>query len=327
MYKNQVFHVIICIHPMLNIYITELLNTINSTNYIIIEMYSSEVLTEQTNLKRYRNKNKLQLFLNLFRIKNKLNKLRKKYDNIHYYIPHPIHIISNYIAFSILRQNDCISLIADGVMNYYSCKSQRFKNKMKFFKIISYLLNINYKLFNDHCTAYNVISYKYLFVIYKEGVVSIKSNMQLIELKTQNSKVTTLDNILIVGQPSLDDDAKNKLLISQINIIEKNNKIYYKPHPSEIISSSTKRILDNHNISILSSNKPIESINNTFDTYISTTSSVLINMKILYPKVKCIAVMNNYQLLIKMQKNICAANLDELKATFQKIGVFVYDKK
>ena len=326
MFKEKYYHVIIAIHPMMNIYINELLNNINSSDYIILEIYKNKILDNNKNLIRYNSSNKLEFFQNLYKIKNQLKKIKKDQKNIHYYIPHPIHIITNFIGFSLLRKEDKISLVADGIMNYYNCDVIRFKNKMLFLKFFSYLININYKVFNDHCTAYNIINYDTLFVLHGKGISSLNNSMKLKVLKIKKLQKLQTNNSLILGQPYLNSDVKNKLIIKQIELISKKSEnIFYKPHPSEKINIDTLSLLNKYKIEVINGNKPIEENLNEYSIYISTTSSALMNIKIINPNIECIACLNDYKLLSYAEKNLTVELLEKLKKTFKSIGVSIYD--
>lgn len=324
MSKKNYHHVIIAIHPMINVYLDVLLSDINSSNYTILEIYKNKIVDDNKKLLRYNFSNRLEFFKSLYKIKKKLILIKNNNKNIHYYIPHPIHIITNFISFSLLRKEDKISLITDGIMNYYDCDVIQFHSKMYFSKLFSYLININYKFFNDHCTAYNIIKYNSLFVLHNKGLQSVNKSMKIKTLKIIKLQKMNTTNGLILGQPYLNDIAKNELLIHEISFISKKSEnIFYKPHPSEKISTDTTLILNHYKIRVLNDIKGIEENLNEYSTYISTTSSALMNIKIINPNIECIAILNNHKLLNNADKKLTVELIEKLKITFRSIGISI----
>lgn len=316
-------HIFISIHPMSNLYINEIIRKEKLTNYLVLEIYKQKIISNMDNIVRFHYQNIFQYFKQLNNARKLIDSNIKKYPNVSFYIPHPMHIITNYIVFSI--KNRSINLIPDGILNYYDYPSYKYRKQMLCKKAFAFLLRINYKLFNGHFTAYDVVNYEKIYTIYKKGMITIGEN--IVEIKLKSKKQNNSLFCLILGSPIDQKKISTYLSIVKEEIAILSNKkmtIFYKYHPSEKENNKLKLLLSENNISILNSKEPIESLCDDFAIIIAPASSSLINLKLIYhSQIDCISYMPSKK--INQLFNINEDVQKNLRDVFKRIGVIVYE--
>lgn len=316
-------HIFISIHPMSNLYINEIIKKEKITNYLVLEIYKQKIISNIDNIVRFHYKNIFQYIKQLYNAKKLIDSNIKTYTHVNFYVPHPMHIITNYIVFSI--KNNTVNLIPDGILNYYDYPSYKYKKQMLIKKVFAFLIRINYKLFDGHFTAYDVINYEKIYTIYKIGMITTGEN--IVEIALKSKKQNNSSSCLILGSPVDQKKISIYLTIVKHEIAILSNKkmtIFYKYHPAEKKNNKLELLLSKNNISTLDSKEPIESFCDDFSIVISPASSALINLKLIYhSQIDCISYMPFRE--INQLFNIDNNTLKNLRDVFKRIGIIVHE--
>ena len=330
-------NVILVFNPLTKIYIKQLISKIdNKEEILIIEFYKKKIIDDIEGIKiiRLQCENSYKYLINLYKYKTIINKLDRIYNKIKFYFAHPNHIISNYVFFR-NNNNYEYNLIPDGILNYYNITTNKLHSKMNKKRKISRMLGLDYTIYEGHLTGYEFNKYKNIYCLHKEDLITYITSDNLIKLNINLNSQHKSENILILGQTHNNSKKYLKLLenciIFYLNKIhfkescEKGN-VYYKPHPNEFLDENIKELLNKFNIKIYLENTPAELLISKFNTFIGFTSSVLMNLRIIYGNQYNIYSYIDYKYITDLH-SISKENLDEIVAVFINKGINVYEHK
>ncbi len=237
-------HIFICVNPLSNSIVPDIINHKNLYDYKIIEFYSKKIIKSNDSVIRFNYSTTFQMIKCYTKYKKLLKKIFNKSDinNFHVYIPHPFHIATNYLYF-MDSSKITIYLMSDGVLNYYNGLPLMYVPKILIKKLTSQLiLSIPYKVYYDHITALKYKKYKEFYYYFNTPML-LSGGVKKVLLNNGNGVTSDLskirkghNNILIIG----DAIVRNTILKRKIlffNLIDKIDPkrectLFYKSHPS-----------------------------------------------------------------------------------------------
>lgn len=327
MSRRKKIHVFICINPIVNIYIDGILEKIDCINekVLIIEFYPTQIMSKKSSRNncsflRYNYSNKWEYFLFLIRYKSKVDSIIKKYQKKIFYFSHPLHLTTNFIFFSKIH-NLSLNLIPDGIASYYNAQTDRFYKKMILKKIIGLFTGIPYTIYYNHITNYEQKSYKKIYYLNKNKIVTSGKDMEKIELPELPEVIKDTRKVIILGTTFIDENSFRNYIENILRIIAINEpegiEVYYKNHPSDFQSIKLKKYLKDRKVQTLITNSQAELMAHKYKSIYSTISSALYNVKLFYgTKINC---------YLCLSRGTNSSNMIHLKKVFKDQGVQLID--
>lgn len=320
-----------------SLYQEELLKRILENDYfedeyrcIVLIKKGSLFVTNKKIIKIYFEDNKLSQILNNKKIIKYLLKEISKYDigEVEIIIADIYQYLNNYLYGYAYRKKIELVNYPDGLLNLVNYKINYYQ-KIKIFikKFFCKIQGWNYYFYDypSGIDKYRKI-YTYNKKIIESDIIS-KKNPKIIELISEKIKLKEYKNGLVLGQ----DNLINKLglkkyynyILNQIKELKKDKKIekiYYKPHPKYLNKDFQTKI--NEYCLIINDNEIVEKLIEKYQIVkvISFYSTALINLKIQYDGIECIAF--EVQNIISITKE---ADVNKIKKIFNSYGVEMID--
>lgn len=324
-------HIFICFNPMVNIYISALIRQLKLSEYLVVEFYSNQIITnvKEEKVKRYIYSGTFDYLRNLKNCVQFINKETESYNRVYFYFSHPFHMLSNTYFFSGNRKFHFVQ-IPDGIANYYNVTTLNFLPTMLVKKITSIFIHLKYSMYLGHLTGVQCGKYDYLITLYEKGFINAGQKTRLISIDDKKNQLNGVraKNILVLGQSYKNYKYYRSTYLNIFNFIESEFesqfKIYYKKHPNENLNNDFMNLLRKYNIEMENNNKQVELFGQIYKTIISEASSALFNLKILYgEKIDCIAYLKNVNHL--SGRRISHKHIREIKQQLQNVGVTIIE--
>ena len=251
-----------------------------------------------------------------FHLSYLLYKITTTKQAVDIYIPHPGHILSNYLFFSDIP-NKRIFIYEDGLSNYIDASSHNpFIGKLKL--TLARLCGLQYREYSGHLAGYDAGSYDGAYLSMPDKAVSKDRLGTLHRLSFETQAFASKHNtILFLDQDvssRMSAEARDCCIAAMLAAYPPGKYIYhYKPHHDYSSRlSETMQPLDPK-----LRNLPAEILIERFrpSHVISFFSSALVNIKSGWPQVECVSLAANQ---IVISRNGKPSLLHEL---FQEMGV------
>lgn len=330
---------------MAALYLPSLIETIceenkNKCSFHIIQFYSQNLVTEDlmNSLKsRYGTrlifsnyiygKKNWTYFLSLIKAIKKIREIYSQFKKTKFYIAHPNHILTNYIAFHLGRSLFVeVNQIPDGIANFYNVDVKSYRVKMYVKKIISYFLGFEYHLYVGHYLGYEIDIYsKYYFLgkPYANVELNKQSLMRIPILRVKEKK----GGLLILGQDVAIELAVVYMkyidaLLDRLNL--QSGILYYRPHPAEIVSDEFKLFLKRHGCQLLSCDGLAEDVMVEYDHCVGFFSSALVNAKLIYGDALKLTTCDG-DFIREILPFVTSSGHIELRKLFNEVGISIID--
>ena len=232
------------------------------------------------------------------------------------YMPHPGHILSNYLFFASIPGKR-IFIYEDGLLNYYDADVKNsFVGKAK--RLLARVGGLRYRDYTGHLAGYDAGSYDGAFLSMPDKAVR-KDRLGILQRLNFEPRVLALKRNIILF---LDQDVS-----SRMSLKERENSIarmllafpaneyiyYYKPHHDHTSQLSDAMQTLGPELRSLPAEMLIERLRPSH--VISFFSSALINIKHGWPQVECVSLAAAQVLITRDGKP------SSLRELFQDVGV------
>jgi len=248
--------------------------------------------------------------LSLHQSLKRLKKLLKTVDEISLYLPHPSHLIGNFLFFHKKTTNTYI--YEDGILNYYDAKARDI-NSLQI--AASTLLNIRYKKFQGHLSGIHAKKVQAIYLSRPEQSIFLPNHTEVQKLTFKSMENYVPDDVLLFLDQNTDQqltpEQRSSAIATVQSIAAKHQlRIITKSHHDQAKSQSSDG-------STLSPNEPAELTIRRVKPRIvaSFFSSALINIKQIEPEIRCISLASRH---ITVDINEAPASLSHI---FEGAGV------
>lgn len=222
-----------------------------------------------------------------------LKKIMSNKTQKHLYIANASHFSSNYLLFNDFFYS--YNLLPEGIANYYLAKPN--KKTMYLKKILGNITKLPYYQYDTHLSGCEEKEFDCVFTFSEQNLYTKAKKTILIKPnKLPNNLNKAYEHVLILDQELESILPKNDILeintILESFIIENKLTYLYKAHPNQKKTTRSDFIKKISLAKTINDNKPIELLieDLTPRVVISFLSSALVNIKILYPEIECIAL-------------------------------------
>lgn len=222
--------------------------------------------------------------------------IESKFIEYNLILPHPDHLLGNFLFFG--KRLKKLTILEDGILNYYNYQaSGEIKKKAQKRRLITFLSPFRYKFYHGHHSGIEVHNKKEIYgwfsdpesVVHKEKFKSIK------KIDFKNSlplSPSTQSHAILLDQPLetfLSKELAQKIRNRSTDYLTKNFPlITIKPHPQHkttYIPANSKLLHQEQYATIeeiIAIHQPI--------AVISYCSSALLNIKKIFPDIKCVSI-------------------------------------
>lgn len=227
--------------------------------------------------------------LSLYRTIKRIKKLLKCFDEITLYLPHPSHLIGNYLFFH--KKTTNIHIYEDGILNYYDTKSRN----IHIIQIAaSILLNIRYTKYHGLLSGINAKKVQAVHLTRPTQSIHLPDRTEIRKINLGAIENYTPDDILLFLDQNTDKHLtpeQRSTAIATANSIatEHNLRIITKSHHDQ----AKREPNDDTTI------QPDEAAELTIQhvkpkIVVSFFSSALINIKQIEPQIRCISLSSKH---------------------------------
>lgn len=315
-------HIVICAHPMADLYVGELVAGFGTEEHLIIETYKRRIVMDPAlDVMRVDTSSPLRYLRAIRKMRKHVDRLVASNDKIVFYIAHPTPLLSNYVA-TLAGKCDKVSvrLIPDGIMNFLpyprriSVKTQVVKYVPKL--LAGALCGFVYRPHKGSTIGMESIRYERMYTLEPEfAYVPDGALVEKISMPERKFRLTQA--ALFLGQPiHRRHRAEYRAGIEKVLKDRRFSglSIRYKPHPAERLTCELVAFLAERGIAIDAASEPLER-SNTYRTVFSYCSSALMNLRMLDKRVSCYAISS---------RCICSwksPRLARLRSAFESVGV------
>ncbi|MEC9483026.1 MAG: polysialyltransferase family glycosyltransferase [Halomonas sp.] len=257
---------------------------------------------------------KLRYIISMFGYSFRIRKLLNSSNDVTVYMPHPSNLLTNYVFFS--NKVKEIHIYEDGILNYYDADANL--NKISITKkIMALLLLIPYKEYKGHLAGYSTGRISKVFLSSPKLSVAKDMVQEIVELQPRKKKLSLVKNVVLFLDQNtskyFSPAERNRYVAQVLRAMPKKNFTYfYKGHHeyNHIINGMNE-------VDKKLRNEPAEVVVGCInpEIVISFYSSALINIKRLYPEIKC------YYLGADRIKVMREGEEENLSLLFDKAGV------
>lgn len=220
-----------------------------------------------------------------------LRALRAAAAKVHAYIPHAYNSIANDLVFGL--RADCVSLLPDGLLNYYDARIDRPAQylHMLALAVVSRLLGGSYRPVAGDLIARSRIDYTDCHVFSTRGLTTAVGNVRLLAFPREDFEPVA-GRTLFLDQPAeLLRPAAREALGRQLSAALRDaRELLYKPHPTQ----RSRNVADNDALVLqeVTVREPVERLVAQLkpDRVAGIYSSALITLKLMYPELPVVSI-------------------------------------
>ncbi len=259
------------------------------------------------------------------RFKLEIWRIQRRYDALSVYLPHPYHLPTNYLLFGL--KNRSAYLIPDGLLNYHD-RRIRFGQfaPMLAKSVLALGLGLWYRPYIGHLTAYEQKVYQGVYTFNPDGLVTDTGKLCRISLDPgftpdpagSGSSVCLVLDQDIESLVTADEARQMRALLQDHLKAGDFEAIYYKGHPSLVGGKPLVDVPGLAPVHFIRSALPVELLIPDYAPaeVVSFFSSALLNIRDIYPWIRCTA--------IGMNAFLSSGN-PRLKALFVRRGIRLID--
>lgn len=238
-------------------------------------------------------------------------------------IPHPLNLLTNYLARFANRRNIALSLVPDGIANYYAGTTTQFRKKIMIRRALSPLLGLGAYRIGSSNIGLDSFRYDSIFALHQPGLlVPDGAEVRWLQLDAP-ARTPKLSSGLFIGQPvPMGRLGMYQGVLAQAARIlasEGISRMAYKPHPSETVPAVLAEKLESLGFLMETDSTQAEQLTDQYSHFVSMTSSALPNIRVLQPEARCHAIFHD-DYLVESGPNCAPA----LQRYFESAGVFVH---
>lgn len=282
---NQPINIIIAITPLVNLYIKELLESLDG-DYIIIEYSSKKIIRDRSlNIFSLVYKNKLDHIKKLKRAKFFLDDAKKN-SSVTIFFHHALDILSQHA----LRMHfDCYRIIPDGMFNYAAMCPNTTIKYLDYYKrkLIAFFSGVKYQKLNRDAYGSDLNHIEKIYCLSPRNLVR-PTGCEVSQIPVAENSSELNNRILILGQPVAPKN--HSKYIRHIDSIISNyhgENLYFRAHPREVLTIDLRSILDKHDVTIDNDFSMPELNERGYKTIVGITSTALMNAKLINENVEC----------------------------------------
>ncbi len=187
--EKKSVHIIICINPMVDIYLKELIGFIEPDDYQVIEFYPRTIIFSHEDIKkrRFNHSGPFAYIRDVRKCIHEIEEIANTYQAVHFYFAHPFNAVTNYFFFSKIKKFR-FHLIPDGIANYYNVTTRSFLLKMYAKKAVSLITGIPFTQYYGHLTGIDTHKFDTLFAFSEIGLISGDTPVIRIDLKLKKER-------------------------------------------------------------------------------------------------------------------------------------------
>jgi hypothetical protein len=310
--KKLAFILVIC--PFTALYLPNLLMLLDSEfdEVVVLQFYSRNLLDQHQDNDIY-GKAKYISFIhagNMFkyyectaRAINFIKRASMSGRTVSYFIPHPNHILTNFIYFSVGLShvggsvnianlgNGSIVLIPDGLANYYSPKLRPYMFTMIGKFLLCCTLGFVYRIYRGNYIYPSEMKYSFGILFSKESVTDSLPNFSLLKINSISSSESgacpsRVNTVLLLGGfvANLPCDFLEYFdIITRFfsTVSDGNLRLFYKPHPNEPPALSSLLMQRLPAVEFIDKAQKIELTSSKYARIYSFYSSALLNIRII----------------------------------------------
>lgn len=254
-----------------------------------------------------------------------LRRIQARYAALSVYLPHPYHLPTNYLLFGL--PNRSAYLIPDGLLNYYD-RRIRFRQFVPMLakSVLALGLGLWYRPYTGHLTAYEQKVYQGVYTFNPEGLLTDTGQLRRISLGTglrPGSTDSSAKACLVLDQDiesvvKAADARRMRAVLRDYLQAGGFETLYYKGHPSRVGGQPLGDGPGLAPVRTISSPLPVELLIPDYGPaeVVSFFSSALLNIRDLYPSIRCTAIGMNAFL---------ASGDSRLKGLFIRRGIRLID--
>lgn len=319
--------VIVVVSPMAAFYLEKLVSQYcgGFERVYVLEIYEKKLILDSDffTLIRFNYQNKFDRLLAFYRAVKYINKIVARHLSFAFFIAHPMHLVTNYVARLCRRKNFELNMIPDGVVNYYHCPVSRFKKSIYIKRCFSPFLAMGFFDLRDDCLGFDVFSYATVFSLARKNlIVGDCKVVKLIKFDDVSSEKRSSSG-LVIGQrfDGISSMVIFDIIRSMVSCLRERgaSEVYYKPHPSEVIDELFVVFLNSLDVKLCGDKETAEFLVDKYMFFGSVASSALANIKIISPSSVCVAF------ICFAYRIIPASQVLAIRSYFEGLGVDVYD--
>jgi len=233
------------------------------------------------------------------RFKLEIRRIQGRYAALSVYLPHPYHLPTNYLLFGL--KNKSAYLIPDGLLNYLD-EPIRFRQFVPMLakSVLALGLGLWYRPYTGHLTAYDQNVYQGVYTFNPDGLITDTGKLCRISLdpgvtpgpSKRSSKVCLVLDQDIESVVNADDARRMRALLQHYLKAGNFETIYFKGHPSMVGGKPLGNVPGLAPVYTIRSALPVEMLILDYgpDEVVSFFSSALLNIRDIYPFIRCTAI-------------------------------------
>lgn len=318
--------VIIVVSPMAAFYIENLVSQYcgRFDNVYVVEVYWKEIVRDSNSFKLFRfvHGNGISKLASVRSAVKCIDTLVASHGGGAFFIAHPMHLVTNYVARFCKKNNMELNLVPDGIINYYPCSVNQFRSAIFIKRFLSPLLLLGFFDLHNDCLGFDAFSYKAIFSLTKKNLIvgdcKVVNVIDFIESEDGVSRNAGL----IIGQPlNLPFFKLRDAIFKMVCCLRSRgvSDISYKPHPSERVDDLLFGYLKELEVRLCEGGQTAEFLVGEYMYFCSLASSALANIKIISPSSVCIAFISYFE------GDASGRQLQAIRSYFEGVGVEIND--